>query len=294
MRKTAILSNVAADIPVELIDKYNIVTIQVPMEFPDTKEVLIYPEEIGEKNLLKRIHNDKKNPTPLQPSIDYFINTFKRLEEQGYNDLFIVNMTSRGTGIVNTVKASINQYKKLGGVCDFFQYDSREGSFGVGISVVKAAKSLEEGIPCRDIIPLLTNFKMNELTTTFTFENLKFLQRSGRISLIKYYMGSLLNIFPCLEGTKEGEINSFHQAKTYDEAVESIIVRAYNQMKHVDKLGCYIVSGNAEEGSKLAEHVLIEKFPEVRNYGVIPMSGVTYCFTGPGSVIVVMFKDFEH
>jgi len=65
-------------------------------------------------------------------------------------------------------------------------------------------------------------------------------------------------------------------------------------MKHFDKLGCYIVSGNAEKGSKIAEHILTTQFSDVKYYGIIPMSGVTYCFTGPGSVIVVMFKDFEH
>jgi len=294
MRKTAILSNVAADIPFELVEKYDIVTIHVPIEFPDTKEVLVYPREVNYEDFLQRIHDDKKNPQPIQPSIEYFVDIFKQLEEEGYEELFIVNMTSRGTGIVNTVRASIIQYQKIGGTCKFCQYDSKEGSFGVGISVIKAARLLKEGKSCSEIIPFLTDFKINELTTTFTFENLKFLQRSGRIGLVKYVMGSLLNIYPCLEGTKEGEINSFHQAKTYDEAVENIVKRAYNQMKHIDRLGCYIVSGEAEKGSELAQLVLNDKFPEVKFYGIIPMSGITYCFTGPGSVIVVMFKDFEH
>jgi len=107
-------------------------------------------------------------------------------------------------------------------------------------------------------------------------------------------MGSLLNIYPCLEGTREGAINSFNQAKSYEEAIEAIVIQAYESMKHIGELGCYIVSGNAEIGSKLAEQKLTTQFPDVNYYGIIPMSVITYCFTGPGSVIVIMFKDFEH
>ncbi|MCE7742430.1 MAG: DegV family EDD domain-containing protein [Candidatus Heimdallarchaeota archaeon] len=294
MIKTAILSNIAADIPKKLINRYNIQTIQVPVEFPDTDEILVYPRDVTDDEFLRRVHSDKKNPKPNQPSIGYFVDTFNILEGEGYSDLFIVNMTSRGTGIVNTVKASINRYQKKGGKCNFHQYDSKEGSFGVGISVIKAAKLLDEGHPIDKVITMLNHFKTKELTTTFTFENLKFLQRSGRIGLVKYFMGSLLNIYPCLEGTKEGEINSFHQAKSYDEAVESIVNRAYDRMKHFDDLGCYIISGNAEKGSILAKRSLIEQYPAVHFYDIVPMSGITYCFTGPGSVIIIMFKDFEH
>ncbi|MCE7740519.1 MAG: DegV family EDD domain-containing protein [Candidatus Heimdallarchaeota archaeon] len=294
MTGAIILANIAADIPSNLIEKYNIFTIQVPVEFPDTNEELIYPSEITYDEFLKRIHTSKKVPKPIQPSINYFVNTFKHLEEEGYEIIFIINMTSRGTGIVNTVRASIIQYQKQGGKSKFHQYDSKEGSFGVGILVIKAAEFLKEGKNFKAITSLLNDFKSNELKTTFTFESLKYLQRSGRIGLVKFVMGSLLSIYPCLEGTQDGVINSFNQAKSYEEAVEAIVTQAYISMKNFENLGCYIVSGNAEEGSTLAKQILTTRFPEVNFYGVIPMSGITYCFTGPGSVIVVMFKDFEH
>ncbi len=294
MSKTTILSNIAADIPENLINKYRIFMIQVPVEFPDTNEVLLYPRDINFEDFLKRLHTDRNYPQPVQPKIDYFVKVFEKLEKEGNDNLLIINMTSRGTGIVNTVKVSIRQYQKEGGKCNFFQYDSKEGSFGVGISVIKAAKLLEEGYSFEETIASLEDFKTKELVTTFTFESLKFLQRSGRIGLIKYLMGSVLNIHPCLEGTREGEINSFHQAKTYDDAIENIINRAYDKLKHFKNLGCYIVAGNAERGSKLAKQILIEQFPEVHFYSIIPMSGITYCFTGPGSVIIVMFNDFKH
>ena len=294
MAKTIILANVAADIPSKLIEKYNIYTIQVPVEFPDTKEELLYPSEISQDEFLKRIHTDKKNPLPIQPSTMYFVNTFKFLEKKDYEDIFIINMTSRGTGIINTVKASINQYQKDGGKCRFYQYDSKEGSFGAGILIIKAAKLLSDGKSFAEITTYLNDFKMNELKTTFTFENLKYLKRSGRIGLVKFVIGSILDIFPCLEGTQDGGINFFYQAKSYEEAIESIIIRAFNYIKSFERIGCYIVSGNAEKGSNLAKQILISQFPEVKFYDIIPMSCITYCFTGPGSVIVIMFKDFEH
>ena len=294
MTKIAILTNIAADIPTNLINKYKIHTIEVPVEFPDTNEVLIYPSEISDDLFFKRVHKDKKVPRPIQPKIKYFVDTFNVLKTQGFEDIFIINMTSRGTGIVNTVRVSIQQYQKQGGKSQFHQYDSKEGSFGAGIIAVKSAVLLSEGVSIAEIPSILDSFKEKELKTTFTFESLKYLQRSGRIGLVKFIMGSILNIYPCLEGTQEGTINSFNQAKSYEEAVESIVKQAYETMNHFDKLGCYIVSGNADKGSKLAEKILTASYPDVNFYGIIPMSGITYCFTGPGSVIIVMFKDFEH
>lgn len=294
MTKSVILANIAADIPSDLIEKYNIFTVQVPIEFPDTKEELLYPSEISPDVFMRRVQSSKKIPKAIQPKIEYFVSVFNQLEQKGIEDIFIINMTSRGTGIVNTVRASILQYQKKGGKCNFYQYDSKEGSFGVGISTIKAAKLLEEGKSLAEIPSLLDEFKSHELKTTFTFETLKYLQKSGRIGLLKFVMGSLLNVHPCLEGTQDGDINSFSQAKSYEDAVKAIVIQAYGSMKHFDKLGCYIVSGNAEKGSKIAEHILTTQFSDVKYYGIIPMSGVTYCFTGPGSVIVVMFKDFEH
>jgi DegV family protein with EDD domain len=294
MPKFVILANIAADIPSSFIEKYNIFTIQVPVEFPDTKEEMLYPSEISGNEFLERVHNDKKNPKPIQPKIEYFVDVFNQLEKEGYEDIFIINMTSRGTGIVNTVRASIIQYEKNGGICKFHQYDSKEGSFGAGILTIKSAILLNEGTKVEELTSFLDDFKNGELKTTFTFESLKYLQRSGRIGLVKFMMGSLLNIYPCLEGTQDGAINSFNQAKSYEEAVEAIVKQAYNSMNHFEKLGCYIVSGNADKGSNHAEQILTNQFPDVNYYGIIPMSGITYCFTGPGSVIVVMFKDFEH
>ncbi len=295
MLKIAVFTDSSCDLSNEILERNNIPFVPLIVVFPDENKDYKHRIEITEEEYYKKIAEAKEHPKTSQATGPDTINMFKQLEEEGYQEQLYISISSALSSNYQNANTFKNLYKKREkGEAEITVYDSKQASAGVGLIALKAASLAKQGLPVNEIIEKLDYFKENELKVTFVVENMKYLYKGGRVNALKYTMANLLHIQPCMEVSPEGTLEVFKKEKKYENAIESIIERAYNSFKDKSNLACYIVEGQAQRGLEIAKQILQEKYPDVKVYGSLPLGAVIYTHSGPGTIQIDMFKDFEH
>ena len=294
MERFCIVTDSGADLPEEIIKKYDFRIMPFSVVLPDTDEVLREKIDITNEEYYERVINAKKHPTTSQPNPNEMLTVFNELEKKGYEEIFYVTMAASITGTYNTAHLAKKLFVKEGGKANITIYDSYQATIAIGIQAIKAFKLFKEGKTSEQVVEALNYFKLNQLKSTLTVETLKYLMKGGRVSRWRYAVGSLLGLIPTLEGTYEGKLEAFGAARSYEDAIKKIIDRAYNEIKDKENLACYLSAGKAEEGVKLSKKYLNEKYPDIEILDVLEIGSAIFTHTGPGIVAVILFKNFDY
>jgi DegV family protein with EDD domain len=101
-------------------------------------------------------------------------------------------------------------------------FDARTTSLGLGLLTLRAAELVEQGRPIPDIVAELDRVRDRSggFFTVDTFDNLL---RSGRVGRGKAWLGTLLDIKPILEVTKEGRVAPLDRVRGRDALVPRIL-----------------------------------------------------------------------
>ncbi len=293
MANFAVITDSGADLSDELIKKYDIRIMPFSVVLPDTNEVLKEKIEITNDEYYERVLTAKKYPTTSQPNLKDMLEIISSIDEKVENILYIT-MAASITGTYNTANLAKKIYLEKGGKARLEIFDSYQASMAIGLQVIKASILFQQGKSMDEVIEGLNYFKSNELKSTLTVETLKYLMKGGRVSKFRYAVGSLLSLTPCLEGTYEGKLEGFSATRSYEEAIKKIIDHAYEDIKVKEDLAVYITAGKAEKGVKIAKNYFKEKYPTIKIMGVFQLGAAIFTHTGPGTVVILLYKNFEH
>lgn len=213
-----------------------------------------YPVSISmsreEKDKLRELLMDKKNKgTTSGLKEDDLLNMYKKLKGEKIISLHQSFNNTKVTGeVLNKVKEELSDY-------DIEIFDSYNIAGGYTIQVLEAAKAIKKGIGNDELLQLLKKNRENTKHLGAVFD-LFYLQRSGRLGLVKAVLGSAMKIIPLLSSTEEsGVLKSIGKAKTYIQANQIFIKRMEDELesKNSNRLSVAIVYGGPRE--KEAQHL---------------------------------------
>ncbi len=293
--KIGLMVDSACDLPDKILEKYDMYLLPLGITFPDENKTYKHRVDITEEEYNKKIASAKEHPHTTQANGYDFVQLLEKIEKDGYAKVFYVSIGSGISANYSTVQGHLKRYKKMGGKLEVHIYDSLQGSMGIGIQAIRVALWIQEGKSIDELVEELDLFRKENIKVTFTVKSLKYLMRGGRVSKLKYAFGSLLHINPCMEvSIDEGKLEVFTKSRDYLESVEVIVDRAYEYFENKDNLACYIVEGNATEGAEKAREYIKTKYPDITIYDTYKLGAVIYTHSGPGTVEIVLFKDFKH
>ncbi len=274
--KTSIVTDSSADIPDELIEKYQIQRVPLNIHFGNTfylDGITMKPEQF-----YQMVGRSPVYPTTSQPSYKEFFNKYNYLSTH-YTSVIGINLSAKLSGTwQNSVNAAGKVSDQTGTVIDIL--NSKKVSCGLGLLVVRAARALETGMGHEEIV---ARFPMWALKTKqfAALKTLKYLVKSGRINARKGFLGRLMGVKPIVEVDKNGRVVPF--AKTFSQNGSRKRIR--NEMKKFMKgkraWGYAISHANNPESAKwLAKEMekLTGKKPEFITEAT-PVLGV---HVGPG------------
>ena len=209
-------------------------------------------------------------------------------------------LTEKSWRILLDLKKTIPHFVVIGGWAAYLwtnQHKSKDIDIIINfedLQALKASVLFQQGKSMDKVLEELDNFRNNELKSTLTVETLKYLMKGGRVSRFRYAVGTLLHLTPCLEGTHDGKLEGFAAQRSYEDAIEKIIDRAYEDIVTKDNLAVYLTAGRAEKGVEYAQEYLKQKYPEIKILDTFELGSAIFTHTGPGTVVVLMFKYFEH
>ncbi len=198
MQNIKIITDSCSDLSPEMVNKYDIEVIPTPVTIG--KDKYYDREDISPEEFYRKItENEFKPLTSRINPVTYQKAYNKYLSE--YDHLLVICFSSALSGIFESAVLAKNMQKAKERITVI---DSKAASFGLGLSVIKAARMIESGDSLAEILEQI-KYSCSHMQHIFAVGSLEMLKRGGRISSGQAFIGNILNIKPILH-IQDGEI----------------------------------------------------------------------------------------
>lgn len=206
--KVAIVTDSTADIPEELIRKYDIHVVSLRVLFGE--ENYADGVELTSEQFYDKLRQSTVLPTTSQPSPTDFMSVYQRLlDENPDRPIVSIHLSS---GMSGTYQSAMLGKSLLEREADLTVIDSKSASYGYGLMVVHAAELAEQGKSVAEISAAVEEMQQSR-KLFFLVDTLEYLQKGGRIGKASAILGTLLNIKPILSIDEEGIIYAVEKVR---------------------------------------------------------------------------------
>ena len=216
---TAIVTDSTADVPSELAEMMHISVIPA---------ILMLGEQsfedgngITREEFYLRLPEMSQLPTTGTPAIGAFEDVYKKILDQGFQNIISIHVASTLSGIYNTAQLASKNFNGLVRVID-----SESLSMGIGFQVIAAAEAALKNLPTKTILEIIET--THEKIRLFAMlDSLEYVHRSGRVGWTRARIGSLLRIKPFVE-VNAGQVLNMGQARTRKKGIvhlQEILIR---------------------------------------------------------------------
>lgn len=286
----------AANIPAELVKKYDIRVISFVNYVNGKKVVCFDPDLTPEEERAKgreyydavRAGADVK--TGLVSSGD-FEDLFRSILEAG-DDILYFSLSKNISGTYNSARIAAEELSESFPDRKIRLIDALNASLAQGILAIYASEMRAGGKSLDETADILATYpaKMNGV---FTVGDLKYLSKTGRISSSAALVGNLLNIKPILRGNKDGFIVQFKKCRGRKAALNTLVSLVCDNIVNPEEQIIGIAHADSYEDSL---YVMEEIRKRVKLRGFINTS-YDYCtgsHVGPDTIaLFFMAKDRE-
>ena len=217
---------------------------------------------------------------------DKLLNAFETVLSAGEDVLFI----GISAGISGTMQAARFAAEEAGAryperKCVVI--DSSAASLGQGMVVMEAARMRDEGRTIYETATALEQIKF-ELRQEFTIDTLYHLKKSGRVSALASFAGSMLNIKPILYGSDMGTLEVSGKVRGRMKAITALADSCAENLRSPQELIC-ITHGDCEKDALLLQN-LVEEKTGAQNFMMRYFDLCTGAHVGPGTLAIFYFS----
>ena len=266
-----IICDSISDLPIEIIEKYNIDIVPLTVIF-DNKEYLA-GETLTTKEFYKILRDTDIMPKTSQATYVQFKSAFEKYDEN--TEIIYIAGSSTASGTYQSSMLAKND-----GHDNVSIFDTQNLSIGSALFVIKACEMVENGCSIEEIILSLEKLK-KDVEVVFSVDTLEYLKMGGRISSTKAALGNLLSIKPILE-IKNGLVAQKSQVRgkkqIYSTLAKTIVENFGKDLKNrTIIIGC----GDNTEDLEIMKEAL-KKESEISNVYFVNIGCVICSHSGPG------------
>ena len=271
MQKIAILTDSAADLSTEIINKYNIKVAPFRIIYSDREyedNVDITPDEV-----YSSLH--KEIPTTSLPNMEKLTTVLNELENEGFTHVISINLSSSLSGTGNSIRLLLEDHPKL----TSFVYDTKTLTMAEGCLVIEAAKMVEQGKTFEEIVSALPTLR-TKVECFFTLSTLEYLKKGGRIGKVAGTIGEMLNLKPIIHVGDDGVYHTRSKVRGKKQAHSKLrsILESYLEK---GTYNVWVLHGHSEEDCKELYNSVkdLKNIAKIETGCIGPALGV---HTGPG------------
>ncbi|MBR0423122.1 MAG: DegV family protein [Clostridia bacterium] len=284
MNDYVLITDSTIDLPVKILETLNIEVI--PMTFVMQEKVFV-DGSMEAKDFYSNLRN-KIVPTTSQISPSVYVEQFSKFAKEG-KDILYVCFSSGLSGTYNSALIAAKDVMKAYPECKIVVVDSLCASIGEGVLVYEMALKKNNGATLEELADWAEKNKLN-ICHLFVVDDLKHLQRGGRISKSVALVGSMMNIKPVLIVDSFGKLKLVEKVRGKSKAADYMISQIEKHAKDVHLQTLYIVHGDCEEEAKDFANKIKEKL-KVKNFVISNIGSMIGAHVGPGTLAVVFFGD---
>lgn len=273
-QKIAILTDSGSDVPYDIAKEMNIFVVPLQVNYKDRS----YRDgiDIDADTMYNRLKEEIPTTSlPLGADIDKVL---QDIEKQGYTHILAVVLSSGLSGTCSLLKLVAKESK-----IPMEVIDTKNIGIGSGLSVVRAAKYVKEGLSWDELL-IKVNETVLKTRVYFVLDTLEYLQKGGRIGKVTALIGYALDLRPIITCDSEGIYTTVAKARGRKVSINRCLDMALEFAGTSNHITIGLAHGNAlDEVLKLKEHLIQKLGDRVTLYigQVSPALGV---HTGPGLI----------
>ncbi len=240
-----IVTDSACDLPTELIEAYRIKVI--PLYINIGNQSYLDGIEMSHEQFYSRLDQFPHHPQTAAPGPETFARFYEECAVDANDHIFAIHVA----GSLSAALKSAQKGAEMASV-PVTVHDSGQLGLGAGLQVMAAAKAAGQGASIAEIQQIVED--LGQRTHIFAaLDTLKFLQRSGRMSMTMLGIGSLLHIKPLLK-MHAGEPTS-EKVPTRSRAIQRVVQLAANlgALDHLSVVHTYALDAAKKLYQKAAD-----------------------------------------
>ncbi|MCU4988314.1 DegV family protein [Bacillus cereus] len=282
-----IITDSAADLPVELLQAYDIDLI--PLRVYDEAEIeYLDGVTLESVTLLQKMREGAVYRTSL-PSLETFQEKFVSYAKEG-NPCIYLAFSSELSGTYQSSVVIKEEVKETYADLDLEIIDTKCASLGQGLVVLEAAKMAKDGAS-KEAILKRVDFLMNHMEHIFTVADLQYLVKGGRLGKVAGFIGGLLNIKPILN-VEDGKLVPLEKVRGRKKVLGRIVDIMEERGKDLKAQTIALTHGDDLETAEALKALITERFGcEV--FIVNTIGAAIGAHTGPGVITLFFLNEVE-
>lgn len=254
-----IITDACCDLPAKVLDQANVDYIPMFLDL-EGKE---YIDDLGQTfdyAWFLECLKENKQPTTSQINVGRYMEFFRPYAEKGIPVLY-VGFSSGLSGSYSSSLQAIELLKEEYPAAEIYSVDTQAASLGEGMLVMETVALRDAGKSITEIVEWLETNKRH-LRSWVTVNDLKQLERGGRISKAAAAIGGLLNVKPIIHIDTEGKLQNVDKIRGRNKAIQKLVTETETDIDLSIVNALYVAhSGDDEIVEKLVAQ-LEEKYPE--------------------------------
>ena len=278
MSKYEIFTDSSADLPKELIEKYDLKVMQLEVTIDESEPVL--NKDVDIKSFYEQLRNGA-NAKTAAVTLGYFEEHMREALEAG-KDILYLGFSSGLSATYNNGVMMIKELEAEFPERTIYHLDTLCASAGQGLLVYQAAKLREQGESLESVFEKIASMK-DMIHHQVTVDDLFFLKRGGRLDATSAVVGTVLKVKPLIIMDEEGHLQNVAKTRGRKNALKEMYMKL-RENQNLEAFGAVFIS-NADclEDAKTLEAMIKEDFPTVEVV-ITDIGPVIGAHTGPGGL----------
>ena len=236
-------------------------------------------DNFNQKEFLEKVATSDQCPKSACPSPDRYMRAYTTDAE----DVYVVTLSSHLSGSYNSAILGKEIYHEELGDKNIYVADSLSAACGETQFALKAMELAESGLSFEEVIPLLETYR-DRMNTYFVLDNLDTLRKNGRLSGMKAFVASTLNIKPICAGN-HGDIVQRGQGVGIKKALIKMTELVVRETEHPEEKRLMISHCNCFERAMVVKDMIMAKAP-FQDVIVVDTAGVASMYANDGGIVV--------
>lgn len=243
-------------------------------------------KSVSPSDFYEKMRQGKKPNTSLV-NFERFVDFFEGYLKQG-KDVLHFSFTSALSGTASNAFLAAEElnakYENKVTVIDTLC-----ASAGQGLFFVKAIKKLEQGESLEEIATWAERVKLN-VSHRFTVMDLKYLERTGRVSKAAAIFGTLLSVKPVLHVDDNGKLVAISKVRGRRQSLEALAKAMEDTKGQWENDLVYISQADAIEDAEFLKSLVLKNNPKAEVI-ITDIGPVIGSHSGPGTIALFFFAD---
>ncbi|MDT2751285.1 DegV family protein [Enterococcus thailandicus] len=277
-----IVTDSCCDLPYQVLEELNVDFLSMKIQL--NGEELI--DDLGKTFDYEKYMNELKGeamPTTSQINVGGYLEFFRSYVEKKIPVLYVA-FSSSMSGSYSSAMQAVELLKEEYENPEIYVFDTKAASVGEGLLVLAAARLKEEGKPLEEVLEWLNNNYL-KVRSWVTVDDLKHLERGGRISKTSATLGSILSVKPIITVDEAGRLTNVDKVRGRNKSIQKIVDETIQSIVAPLEQTIYIAYAGDLESAEKAKKQLEEKI-QVKNIVLYPLGPTIASHTGYGCIAI--------